>query len=96
MGVPGWLLRVVIGFLENRQLIVTYKGEQSKKEMPCGGPQGTILGMFLFLVLINDAGFQAQNNQIGKLITSAINKRKEISKDHWKYVDDLTVAEASN
>ena len=85
MGVPGWLLTVVIGFLENRQLVVTFKGEQSKKkDMPGGGPQGTILGMFLFLILINDAGFEAQKNELGKLITSSINKRKEIQKDHWK------------
>jgi hypothetical protein len=95
MGVPGWLLKVVIGFLEDRELILTYKGEQSgKKKMPGGGPQGTILGMFLFLILINDAGFETQQNEIGKLITKALNKRKEIATDHWKYVDDLTVAEA--
>ena len=44
MGVPGWLLKVVIGLLEDRNLILTYKGEQStKKRMPGGGPQGTIL-----------------------------------------------------
>ena len=77
MGVPGWLLKVIIGFLEDRELIVTYKGEQSsKKSMPGGGPQGTILGMFLFLILINDAGFETQHKEIGKLITSAVNKRK--------------------
>ena len=97
MGVPGWLLQVVIGFLEDRELILTYKGQQSsKKSMPGGGPQGTILGMFLFLVLINDAGFTNQKTELGKKITSAINKRKEITTDHWKYVDDLTVAEALN
>ena len=95
MGVPGWLLKVVIGFLENRELILTYKGqESSRKKMPGGGPQGTILGMFLFLILINDAGFVNQNMEIGKKITSAANTRKEIQTDHWKYVDDLTVAEA--
>ena len=31
MGVPGWLLKGIIGFLEDRELIVTYKGEQSRK-----------------------------------------------------------------
>ena len=77
MGVPGWLLKVVVGFLEDRELIVTYKGEQSeRKKMPGGGPQGTILGMFLFLILINDAGFEPKKNDFGRLITSAVNKRK--------------------
>ena len=46
------------------------------------------------MILINDAGFETQNNEIGKHITSAVNKRKETETDHWKYVDDLTVAEA--
>ena len=47
MGVPGWLLRIVVGFLEERILIVLYKGEKSGvKEMPGGGPQETILRMF--------------------------------------------------
>ena len=73
---------------------MTYKGHQSsKKKMPGGGPQGIILGMFLFLLLINDAGFAAQNSEIGMKIVSAINKRKEISQDLWKYVDDLKIAE---
>ena len=97
MGVPGWLLKIVIGFLEERTLVVTYKGEKSGvKEMPGGGPQGTSLGMFLFLVLINDAGFQNESESIGEKITKAINKRTELETKHWKYVDDLTVAEAIN
>ena len=58
MGVPGWLLRVIIGFLENRFLEVSYKGAISeRKAMPGGGPAGTILGMFLFVILINPIGF---------------------------------------
>ena len=97
MGVPGWLLKIIVGFLEERTLIVSYKGEKSGvKEMPGGGPQGTILGMFLFLVLINDAGYKHESESIGVKITQAFNKRTELNTRHWKYVDDLTVAEAIN
>ena len=46
MGVPGWLLKIVIGFLKERKLIVTHNGAASgTKDMPGGGPQGTVLGM---------------------------------------------------
>ena len=95
MGAPGWLLGIVKGFLEERTLRVKYKGVKSDpKNMPGGGPQGTILGLFLFLVMINDVGFPAENREMGIRITKAINKRKEIETKHWKYVDDLTIAEA--
>ena len=95
MGVPGWLLKIIMGFLEDRSLTVKYNGKSSsKKSMPGGGPQGTILGMFLFLILINDAGFPEENRILGERITSATNKRKLIENNHWKYVDDLTLAEA--
>ena len=95
LGVPGWLLNIIKGFLEERTLIVNYKGQKSgSKDMPGGGPQGTILGMFLFLVLINDAGFPEENRKIGEKITQARNKRKSIDTKHWKYVDDLTIAES--
>ena len=75
--------------------MVNYKGVKSgSKDMPGGSPQGTILGMFLFLVQINNAGFEEENREIGWRITKAINKRKEITTKHWKYVDDLTIGEA--
>ena len=83
LGVPGWLLQVVIGFLENRQLEVHFKGEKSdKKWLPGGGPQGTILGMFLFLILINAAGFKEKIRNTGEVITNpGINKRKPLEKN---------------
>ena len=62
--------------------------------MPGGGPHGTILGMFSFIILINDAEFSIQNKEFGKKVTTVMNKRKEIPYDHWKYVDNLTLAEA--
>ena len=32
MGVPGWLLRIVAGFLSNRELILRYKGKYSSRK----------------------------------------------------------------
>ena len=97
MGVPGWLLKIIIGFLEERELVVIFQGATSKsKEMPGGGPQGTVLGMFLFLILINKAGFTNQSKKLGEKLTTAASKREEISTMHAKYVDDMTAAQAVN
>ena len=53
LGVPGWLLKIIIGFLKDREMEVIYKGvKSSRKKLLGGGPQGTILGMFLFLILM--------------------------------------------
>ena len=79
MGVPGWLLKIVVGFLIDRELVVTYKGQKSEnKKMPGRSPQGTVLGMFLFLVLINDAGFTHEDRSLGDKLTKAANARKAI------------------
>ena len=97
MGVPGWLLRIVMGFLTDRELIVRYKGKLSgNKLLPGGGPQGTILGLFLFLVLINSAGYQTLEKSIGLQITKKKNQRSVIPNIHVKFVDDMTLATALN
>ena len=94
MGVPSWLLKIVISFLQNRSMIVRYKGAQSnKKKLPGGGPQGTILGLFLFLILINETGFKDQISNNGDMISSK-KRSNEVNQIHLKYVDDLTLAEA--
>ena len=94
MGVPSWLLSLVIAFLKDRSMIVRYKGQQSNpKALPGGGPQGTLLGLLLFLVLINEVGFEGQNNNNGDIITCK-RKFKQMNELHLKYVDDLLIAEA--
>ena len=61
MGVPGWLLSIIIGFLSDRELILRYKGGQSdRKSLHGGSPQGMRLGMFWFLIMIHFAGFPFQ------------------------------------
>ena len=77
MGVQSWLHSLVIAFLKDRSMIVRYKGEQSnRKALPGGGPQGTLLGLLLFLVLINEVGFEGQNNNNGEIITCKRRFRK--------------------
>ena len=96
MGVPGWLLHLVMAFLTDRTMIVRYNGKQSSsKSLPGGGPQGTLLGLLLFLVLINDLGFDNQKNNTGELITRR-NNLKAANVLHLKYVDDMTLAESIN
>ena len=74
---------------------VTYKGSTSgRKKLPGGGPQGTLLGMFLFLILINAAGFKDNLKETGKIITKPFNRRGAMPKIHLKYIDDMTIAEA--
>ena len=96
MGVPSWLLRLVMAFLEDRSMVVRYKGATSDvKWLPGGGPQGTLLGLLLFLVLINDLGFENQTNNVGELVTCK-KRIKDFNLIHLKYVDDLSIAEAVN
>ena len=96
LGVPGWLLRVVMAFLTNRSMRVKYKGKLSDfYPLPGGGPQGALLGLFLFLILINDVGFSEQENNVGDLITSK-KRVLEMNTLHLKYVDDLSIAESIN
>ena len=56
-GVPGWLLRILISYLTDRSMILRYKGVQSSRHwMPGGSPQGTLLGVLLYLVYVSDIG----------------------------------------
>ena len=96
LGLPGWLLRIVVAFLSEREMVVKYKGQTSGiKSLPGGGPQGTLLGLLLFIILINDLGYEGQINNTGEVITSRKNL-KTVNEIHLKYVDDLTYAESIN
>ena len=88
MGVPGWLLQVVVGFLENREIEVFFKGEKSSRnKLPGGGAQGTILGLFLFLILINAAGIKEKITNTGEIITQPMKFKKPMKQIHLKYID---------
>ena len=75
MVIPGWLLHIVIGFLSDREMILRYKGGcSSKKALPGGGPQGTGLGLFLFIILINAEGLPYLEKHMGTHMTQKLCK----------------------
>ena len=94
MGTPGWLLNLVMGFLTERKMRVRYKGTTTGDRcLPGGGPQGSLLGGFLFLILINLCGFPDQDYNLGENICKPRGKF-QTQKLHTKYVDDMTLLES--
>ena len=78
-------------------MVLNNKGCTSGEEkLPGGGPQGTKLGLYLFLILINKAGYKPNqmNSNLGEQITQP--KRKPILRTQQKYVDDMTQCAAVN
>ena len=97
MGTPGWLLKLVIAFLENRKMVLNHKGCSSREEdLPGGGPQGTKLGLYLFLVLINKAGYRPDQMDFNLGVQITKPKRKPILRTQQKNVDDMTQCAAVN
>ena len=67
-----------------------------KKSTARRGPQGTRLGLFLFLILINAAGYSQLEQHMGQIITGKLNKRSPVPNIHMKNVDDLSLAQSLN
>ena len=56
MHTPAWLLNIVISYLSDRSMFLTYNNCQSTKKMlPGGGPQGAYLGGLIFIIKYNGA-----------------------------------------
>ena len=74
---PGWLLRILIGYLSGRKLRIRYKSKTGEeKSIFGGGGQGTVLGLWIFLFMIDKAGPKRSIQTIGQTITQPMNKRK--------------------
>jgi hypothetical protein len=78
--VPMWLLRLLMSYLENRKMILRFRGCcSSLKDMPGGMPQGTLLGVILYILYINPVGFPSE----------ATIKISDILHDYWKTLDHI-------
>ena len=93
--VPGWLLRILVGYLTGRLLKVRYKGEIGEEKKIFGGAgQGAPLGLWIFLFMIDKAGPKINSVPLGQIITQPQKNRKKIETTKKKWVDDFTILAA--
>ena len=60
---------------------MSYKGEVGEeKDIFGGGGQGTPLGLWIFLFMIDKAGPKRNSASLGEIITQPQNKRKRMEK----------------
>ena len=91
MGVPGWLLRIIAGFLEDRTMTMAFRqGRSESKSMPGGGPAGTTLSLLMFIVLVNSTANPGTKQQWGQLLSAPFRGRKSVDMLHGKFIDDVT------
>ena len=91
MHTPAWLLRLVISYLSDRSMYLTYHGAKSTQKMlPGGGPQGAYLGGLIFIIKYNGAFLRPP---VPRQIQGPVWKSKA---EKVKFVDDGTVAVSIN
>ena len=87
MHTPAWLLRIIISYLSNRSMYLTYMGAQStEKLLPGGGPQGAYLGGIIFMIKYNGAFLRPP---IPRPLQGPVSKAKA---QKVKFIDDGTIA----
>ena len=87
MHTPAWLLKIVISYLSDRSMHLTYNGSQSSQKMlPGGGPQGAYLGGLIFIIKFNGAFLRPP---VPRQIQGPVSKSRS---EKVKFVDDGTVA----
>ena len=83
MNVPGWLLLILVSYLTERSMFMRYSQCQSSRRfLPGSSPQGTFLGILLFIIVFN-----------GALLRPSIPRPDSLN---LKYIDDLSMLQAVN
>ena len=106
--VPQWLLRLLMSYLQNRKMILRFRNCTSDpKDLPGGCPQGTLIGVILYILYINPIGFPGEVTlQISDILVEYWNHLDNIlnltpstttlpsTMNSVKYMDDATIQEA--
>ena len=89
MKLPAWLLRILISYLTNRSMKMTYdRALSSTRDLPGSSPQGAFLGIFLFIVKFNGVSLRPTVPRPLPLWCPS----KHDSEVHMSYIDDLSEA----
>ena len=104
MHVPPWLLLILISYLTQRTMVLSYNGATSSpRDLPGSSPQGAFLGIFFFVVKYNGASLRPNiprlmlENCTAKFKTcKKLGCIKHAKDMHALYIDDLSEAEAIN
>ena len=86
MHTPAWLLKIMISYLSNRSMYLTYNGVKSSlKMLPAGGPQGAYLGGIVFIIKYNGAFLRPPISRHIHPMQGPVTKSKS---EKVKFVDD--------
>ena len=56
MKTPSWLMDILVSYLTNPSMVMTYEGVQSSRtDLPAGIPQGAYMGGLIFIIKYNGA-----------------------------------------
>ena len=73
MKVPGWLLLILISYLTDRKMILKFRGVLSGLHYLFGSsPQGTVLGVILFIIYLNGAALRPEIPRQGRQMTQLL------------------------
>ena len=91
MKVPGWLLLILISYLTDRKMNMKFRGILSAlRSLPGSSPQGTVLGVILFIIYFNGAALRSTIPRPSWPIF--FKKRNDPTAIKLKFVDDLSIA----
>ena len=91
MKVPGWLLLILISYLTDRKMMMKFRGVLSSlHSLPGSSPQGTVLGVILFIIYFNGAALRPEIPRPSWPFFSKRNNDPVALK--MKFVDDLSIA----
>ena len=91
MKVAGWLLLILISYLTDRKMMLKFCGVLSAlRSLPGSSPQGTVLGVILFIILFNGAALRPSIPRPSWPLFPRMSNDPEAIK--VKFIDDLSIA----
>jgi hypothetical protein len=98
MGIPGYLLNLIISYMTNRRMKVKYNETMSDEQpLPGGSPQGSLLSVIIFCIYTSGCGMKLEN-QIKEATPGDYHQMpfnqpmRNENQIRLKYIDDTSMA----